>query len=123
MYSHRTDLAALGRALRGVIDETDADFAAMPFLVRPFVRRGFGKASGRSLAEWRRLGDQLAQAGGGALPAGELRAALEQLAAVFRETPGHARKSFAGADWLENLALRCGEREAVLRGLIAGLEG
>lgn len=49
------DLSSLIRAVETVLSETENEYAQMPFFVRPMVKRGFSKRTGRDLAAWRAL--------------------------------------------------------------------
>jgi hypothetical protein len=84
MPTDGTDRAALVAAVRAAVDETYAEYAQMPFFVRPLVRRGFEKRTGMDAAAWRRLLD------GGPTPA--LTAALQRLAAHYDGAPERARR-------------------------------
>lgn len=74
------------------LDETEREYAQLPFFVRPLVRRGFGKRTGRDFAGWRAL---LADARSGQRTE-ELAAALGALAEHYRGAPERARRG-AGA--------------------------
>lgn len=78
-----SDRTAAIAAVRRALDETEAEYAQLPLVVRVFVRRGFVKRTGHDFAAWRQLL---------AAPAPELRAALEALAAHYRGAPERARR-------------------------------
>jgi phytoene dehydrogenase-like protein len=82
-----TDRAAAIAALQRALDDTDAEYAQLPLVVRLLVRRGFARRTGRDLAAWRAL---LAAAGDRTPP--ELPAALAALAAHYRGAPERARR-------------------------------
>lgn len=50
-----TQLEALIATVERALAETEAEYAQMPFFVRPLVRRGFVKRTGHDFARWREL--------------------------------------------------------------------
>ena len=50
-----TQLEPLIAAVERALAETEAEYAQMPFFVRPLVRRGFVKRTGHDFARWREL--------------------------------------------------------------------
>jgi hypothetical protein len=80
--------ADLFAAVEAALAETFAEYAQMPFFVRPLVRRGFVKRTGRDLAAWRAL---LADARRGQRTR-ELAEALAVLAEHYRGAPERARR-------------------------------
>lgn len=82
------DRASLIAAVQRVLDETEREYGQMPFFVRPMVRRGFAKRTGRDFDAWRAL---LAAAARGQLAPG-LAAALDQLAEHYRGAPERAKR-------------------------------
>lgn len=78
-----SDLAKLTADVRKILDETEAEYAQMPFFIRPMVKRGFAKRTGHDFAAWRRV-----LSTGGAT----LRTALLALAEHYRGAPERARK-------------------------------
>ncbi len=78
-----SDRTAALAAVRRALDETEAEYAQLPLVVRLVVRRGFVKRTGRDFAAWRALL---------AAPAPELSAALDALAAHYRGAPERARR-------------------------------
>lgn len=74
-------------AVEAALVETEAEYAMMPFFIRPLVRRGFAKRTGRDFAAWRALlsaarrGDRV----------DELVAGLALLAEHYRGAPDRAR--------------------------------
>jgi len=107
-------IAAVQRAL----DATEAEYAQMPFFVRPMVRRGFAKRTGRDFAAWRAL---LADAARGtARP--ELPAALAALADHYRGAPERAKRGMgATAEQLRVVEERSRARAAAADALRAAL--
>lgn len=81
-------MTELYAAVQRALDETQAEYAQMPFFVRPMVRRGFAKRTGRDFEAWRALLDR---ARAGAIDPG-LRAALEALAEHYRGAPARAKR-------------------------------
>ncbi|MCE9579393.1 MAG: hypothetical protein K8W52_40095 [Deltaproteobacteria bacterium] len=87
--------AALVRAVRAAVDDAETELAAMPFLIRPMVKRGFASRTGKSYDQWRQVLDRLAVA---ATPVEAARAvpgigeALASLAENFRGAPERARR-------------------------------
>jgi hypothetical protein len=80
--------ADLFAAVEAALAETEAEYAQMPFFVRPLVRRGFVKRTGRDFAAWRAL---LAAARRGERTR-ELALALAALAEHYRGAPERARR-------------------------------
>ena len=91
-----SDLGDALDAVRRVLDETEAEYAQMPLVVRLLVRRGFGKRTGRDFAAWRAL---LATGRSSQLPApAELPAALDALVEHYRGAPERARRGRGATD-------------------------
>lgn len=82
------DLPRLIAAVETALDETEREYAQMPFFVRPMVKRGFAKRTGRDFAAWRAL---LADARRGQRTR-ELAEALAALAEHYRGAPERARR-------------------------------
>jgi len=82
------DLATLCAAVQRALDETEAEYGQLPFFVRPMVRRGFTKRTGRDFSQWRAI---LAAAGRGEIHA-ELAAALDLLVEHYRGAPARAQR-------------------------------
>ena len=80
--------ADLFAAVEAALAETEAEYAQMPFFVRPLVRRGFGKRTGRDFAAWRAL----LAAGRRGERTRELALALAALAEHYRGAPERARR-------------------------------
>lgn len=70
------------------LDETEREYAQLPFFVRPMVRRGFAKRTGNDFAGWRAL---LAEARRGQRTQ-VLAGALAALADHYRGAPQRARR-------------------------------
>ena len=75
-------------AVEAVLAETEAEYAQMPFFVRPLVKRGFARRTGRDFAAWRAL---LADARRGQRTR-ELAEALAALAEHYRGAPERAKR-------------------------------
>lgn len=105
-----------------VIDATIADFSSMPFFVRPMVKAGMRKRTGRSVDEWRVLAQRIATTSASALLAAhpDLVASLDRLADHYRTAPERAARAMKGAA-LERITETSRERERVVRELIAEL--
>lgn len=74
--------------VRRALDETEAEYALLPLVVRLLVRRGFVRRTGRDFAAWRAL---LERAARGDVDPG-LGGALEALEAHYRGAPARARR-------------------------------
>ncbi len=75
-------------ALRRALDETEAEYAQLPLVVRLMVRRGFVKRTGNDFAAWRKLLDNASR---GVFAPG-LSGQLGQLAEHYRGAPARARR-------------------------------
>lgn len=108
------DLTAAARAVDDALVAMDAEYAQMPFFVRPMVRGGFARRTGRDLASWRQAV---------AAPTAALLPDLARLAAHFRDAPARARRGMgARADELVEIERRAAARAAAvehLRSLLA----
>lgn len=82
------DLSSLIRAVETVLAETEQEYAQMPFFVRPMVKRGFVKRTGRDLGAWKAL---LADAQRGQRTR-ELADALGLLAEHYAGAPERAKR-------------------------------
>jgi hypothetical protein len=82
------ELTDLITALDAALTETAGEYAQMPFFVRPMVRRGFVKRTGRDFAAWHAL---LADARRGQRLR-ELAEALSALAEHYRGAPERAKR-------------------------------
>jgi hypothetical protein len=80
-------------SVRRGLDETEAEYATIPFPIRLMVRRGFAKRTGHDFKAWRAL---LEQAANGVIPPG-LPAALGALTEHYRGSPERARRGMPGA--------------------------
>jgi len=115
-----TELADLIAAVDTALAETEREYAQMPFFVRPMVKRGFAKRTGRDFAAWRTL---LAAARRGERPH-ELAAALDALAEHYRGAPDRARRGMgASADQLALVEQRSRARAEAATALRAALVG
>lgn len=109
-----TDRGTLVRAVRTALEQTHAEYAQMPFFVRPMVRRGFAKRTGHDLDAWLHL---LTAAGRGDTPSG-LREALDRLAAHYDTAPERAKRGMgARPDELREVERRSRERAEAVRAL------
>lgn len=101
-------------AVRGAVVDTFAEYARLPFFVRPLVRRGFAQRTGYDREGWLAL---LA----GALDARAV-PALERLAAHYDTAPERARRGMgAAADELREVERRAAARATAVRALAAAL--
>lgn len=108
-----SELETLVRAVRTAIEETHAEYAQMPFFVRPLVKRGFVKRTGHDVEGWRRL---LAQ------PTKAIAPLLEQLAAHYDGAPERAKRGMAKPDELREVERRSRQRAEAARALAALLQ-
>ena len=107
------DLAALAGAVADAVRAMDAEYAQMPFFVRPLVRSGFVRRTGRDAAAWR---DALRT------PTPLMIIDLERLAAHFRGAPARAQRGMgARPDELVEVERRANERAATVDRLVAAL--
>lgn len=114
------DLLAKLTAVETALAETEHEYAQMPFFVRPMVRRGFAKRTGRDFAAWRAL---LADARRGQRT-GELATALEALAEHYRGAPERARRGMgATVDQMVAVEQRSRARAEATAALRAALVG
>jgi len=112
------DRGALIAAVRTALEDSHTEYARMPFFVRPLVKRGFARRTGRDLDGWRRL---LAAAASNPPPR-ELAAALDQLAGHFDGATARARRGMgARPDELVEVQRRSEARAAAVRALVAAL--
>jgi hypothetical protein len=108
-----TELEVLVRAVRTAIEETHAEYAQMPFFVRPLVKRGFVKRTGHDAEGWRRL---LAQ------PTPAIAPVLERLAAHYDGAPERAKRGMAKPEELREVERRSQARAQAARALAAHLQ-
>jgi hypothetical protein len=112
-----SDRPALVAAVVRALDDTEREYAQMPFFVRPMVRRGFEKRTGHDLAGWRAL---LARVGD--RPAPELDRPLAALAEHYRGAPERARRGMgARPDELREVEARSTARAAAVEALRAAV--
>ena len=110
-----TDIAKLTADVRKILDETEGEYAQMPFFIRPMVKRGFAKRTGYDFAGWRTL---LANVRADAT----LRTALLALAEHYRGAPERARKGMgATASQLEIIESRSRARAEAVTALANAL--
>jgi len=113
-------IGTFANAVRRILEETHAEYAQMPFFVRPLVRRGFVKRTGFDLVAWTQLLDAAARGE----PTRALARALPDLAAHFDGAPARARRGMgAKADELVEVERRSRERAAAVRALLAAVGG
>ena len=109
-----SELDVLARAVRMALEETHAEYAQMPFFVRPMVRRGFVKRTGYDLVAWGRLLDAAAR---GEVSPG-LGAALALLAGHYDTAPARAKRGMgARPEELREVERRSATRAAAVRAL------
>lgn len=107
-------IAAVQRAL----DETEAEYGQLPFFVRPMVRHGFVKRTGRDFARWR---SALSEAARGTIDPG-LPAALAALGEHYRGAPDRARRGMgANAPQLAEVEARSRGRAEAVAALVAAI--
>lgn len=87
------ELSPLFAAVESALAETEAEYAQMPFFVRPMVKRGFTKRSGHDFGEWRAL---LADGKRGQRTR-ELADALAALAEHYRGSPERAKRGMGAS--------------------------
>ena len=111
-------LHVLAQAVRASLDETFAEYALMPFFVRPLVKRGFVKRTGHDADKWRALLDAVAR--GDRTP--DDAAHLGRLADHFDGAPDRARRGRgAKPDELREVERRSARRAAAARALADAL--
>lgn len=109
------------RAFEGVIRDTAADFKSMPFFVRPMVKAGLRKRTGKTIDEWKQVAAELADTTltmaqfVSAYPG--LVASLERLADNYHTAPERAGKAMKGAA-LERVTQQAEQREQLVRCLV-----
>ena len=126
------DTAALAEQLVEVISSTEEEFTRMPIFVRPLLRRGINKRTGRTIDDWKKLAKELHRellcapdVGDAALALRDhpnLITGLERLADNYRTAPQRAARAMKGAA-LEAVTEAATRREAVVRSLVTALAG
>lgn len=111
-----SDIAKLAADVRTILGETQAEYAQMPFFIRPMIKRGFAKRTGLDFAGWRiRL--ETVKPGDTAL-----RKSLLALAEHYRGAPERARKGMgATADQLAEIEVRSRKRAEMVTALALAL--
>jgi len=119
--------AALARDLGRAVAEARDELGSMPFFVRPMVKRGFRKRTGRTMDEWESIcaavATELERDDTSAVKRRRLIPELEKLRENFRTAPERAKRGGMGGK-IEALAIveeRSAEREKLAIDLIAAL--
>lgn len=108
------ETAALISAVQRILDETEAEYGQMPWVVRVMVQRGFGKRTGHDFARWRAM---LASSARGTVDSA-LPAALSALAEHYRGAPDRARRGMgASKAQLEIVEQRSRDRASAVAAL------
>jgi hypothetical protein len=123
MQTPRSKAAALSREVARAVRESRAELASMPFFVRPMVKRGFRKRTGRSIQDWEaRLAAVASTLESGDATPRDLIADLERLRENFRTAPERAKRGMGdNPAALAEVRARSGRRESLVGDLIAAL--
>lgn len=129
MSEPSNDARGLTRQVSRAIEDSERELGSMPFFVRPMVKRGFAKRTGRDFAGWKQLARALAEDAAAGRTPEQIRAQhpglgadLERLAEHFRTAPERAARGMGGNQAaLDAVRERSGEREAAVRALLAWL--
>ncbi len=109
-------VATLTAEVRKILAETEAEYAQMPFFIRPMIKRGFAKRTGMDLAGWRVRLETVKS------PDASLRKALLALAEHYRGAPERARKGMgATAEQLAEIEVRSRKRAETVTALALAL--
>lgn len=84
-----SDIATLTAQVRKILAETEAEYAQMPFFIRPMIKRGFAKRTGLDFAGWRIRLETVKS------PDAALRKSLLALAEHYRVRPSGPRRAWA----------------------------
>ena len=119
---------ALARDVARAVAAARAELASMPFFVRPMVKRGFRKRTGRGMEEWERLcqsfANELESTGKAAAPRRDLIADLDRLKENFRTAPERAERGMGGdAKAMAAVRERSAERVSLIDELIEAVAG
>jgi hypothetical protein len=87
------DLPSLIAAVETALDETEREYAQLPFFVRPLVKRGFARRTGRDFTAWRALLAELRRG----QRRGEATGALAALAEQYRGAPERAKRGMGAS--------------------------
>jgi hypothetical protein len=110
------DLATMTTAVRKILAETEAEYAQMPFFIRPMIKRGFAKRTGLDFAGWRIRLETVKP------PDAALRKSLLALADHYRGAPERARKGMgATAEQLIEIEIRSRKRAETVTALALAL--
>ncbi|HEY5947804.1 MAG TPA: hypothetical protein VIV40_20025 [Kofleriaceae bacterium] len=105
-------------AVESALAETEAEYAQLPFFVRPMVKRGFAKRTGHDFEQWRAL---LADLRRGQQPPAAHRA-LAALAEHYLGAPERAKRGMgATAAQMQMIEQRSQQRRSAVLALAAAL--
>ena len=111
-----TDLPTLTSEVRKILAETEAEYAQMPFFIRPMIKRGFAKRTGLDFNGWRIRLESVKS------PDPALRKALLALANHYRGAPERAKKGMgATPDQLAEIEVRSRKRAETVTTLALAL--
>jgi NAD(P)-dependent dehydrogenase (short-subunit alcohol dehydrogenase family) len=116
------------KALKAILEQTEAEFGKLPIFARPMARNGFKSKAGLSLADWNRqageLAERLEQAGSGQPDPAALKAAaarvqsgLGRLVEYFRGVPGETARFSRDQSLLQEVARLSAERIGTIESL------
>ena len=117
-----TAVAKTLRQLRKAVESSKGDLGSMPFFVRPMVKRGFERRTGRSFDAWLELiaslivaveNGSISSAQGLTKAYPELPRQLSALAPNFRTAPERAKRGMSGKA-LDEVSKRSAERASVV---------
>lgn len=111
-----SDIATLTAQVRKILAETEAEYAQMPFFIRPMIKRGFAKRTGLDFAGWRIRLETVKS------PDAALRKSLLALAEHYRGAPERAKKGMgATAEQLVEIEVRSRKRAETVTALALAL--
>lgn len=114
------------KALLGILDETEEEIGQIPKMIRPVVKSGFKKQTGKTLEQWRQSSEAVAAALASGKPdSAELHAlktSLVHLAEYYQKAPEESKRFVKNKDELERLSAKMGRRTETVASLIAALD-
>ena len=111
-----SDLSTLTAEVRKILAETEAEYAQMPFFIRPMIKRGFAKRTGLDFGGWRIRLETVKS------PDAALRKSLLALAEHYRGAPERARKGMgATPEQLVEIQVRSRKRAESVTALALAL--